>query len=376
MNSHTNKKGGLFFCLLVLGAMGLVLRYPREIQYSAFSTLLLCGKTVIPSIFPFLVLSGLFVARGGSQLLAPLFAPITKLLFRLPASAATPFLLGILSGYPVGASAVGELYRQGGCSRSAAQRMLPFCNNSGPAFVVGAVGVGMLGNAKLGWLLYGVHIAAALSCGMVFSCFGKEERAHPCPPKQITESFAASLVRVLKSSTLTMVHICGFLVFFGALMGLLQGSGALAALCSLLGAWLPLPADLLPPLCNGMLELTTGLSAASSFGSSLQVLLLMEMILSFGGLCVHCQVAGVVDGLGLDLRPYVWGKVLQSALSGLLLYLVLLSSPSILETFAPVQPEQLLSHPFLLLFGYVGAFFLLALPLYGLAWLLDRFRPV
>lgn len=358
MNRRFSAFSGLGTGMLALLAMGLVLLFPQTVQRSAQDALLLCGRVVIPSLFPFFVLSSLLIASGLADFLSRGLAPLTGLLFRLPPCCALPLLLGMVSGYPIGAVTAARLCEEGRCSRRDASRMLAFCNNSGPAFVVGSVGVGMLGSPRLGWLLYGVHIFSALLCGLLASVFThREELLHtPLPLTRPAPSPLQALVDSVRSSVRSMLHICGFILFFSVMLALLDEVGFFTRIADLLGSFLPLDEALLLHLMPGLLEITTGLNGCASYGSSLSTLVLMEMMLSFGGLCVLAQVASAVAHAGLSLGPYVMGKTLSALLSGLLLYILLLASPSLAQAFAWNDPLLLTPDPLVMLGAYLAVF--------------------
>ena len=50
-----------------------------------------------------------------------------------------PFIMGIISGYPVGAKIVCNMRSEGKLSKVEAERLLSFTNNSGPLFIIGTV---------------------------------------------------------------------------------------------------------------------------------------------------------------------------------------------------------------------------------------------
>ena len=114
--------------------------------------LALCGGSVIPALFPFLVVSRLFVATGSAAALGQLLAPLTRRMLGVSGPGGTAMLLGLLGGYPVGAQTAGELVRTGAVSRQEGQRLLLFCNNCGPAFALGVAGVGCFGSLRAGAL--------------------------------------------------------------------------------------------------------------------------------------------------------------------------------------------------------------------------------
>ena len=91
-----------------------------------------------------------------------------NVLFRVNGSCAAALVLGLIGGYPVGAKAAADLYRNGRCNESEARRLLGFCNNAGPSFLIGVVGAGIFQSAKLGLLLEGIHIFSALLIGLLY----------------------------------------------------------------------------------------------------------------------------------------------------------------------------------------------------------------
>ena len=152
---------------LLCAALALVL-WPGEAMGAMRDGLKLCGNVIVPSLFPFFVLSSLVVELGMSRYLGRLFQPVMAPLFRVNGACASALALGFVGGYPVGARTAISLYQSGQCSKTEAERLLAFCNNSGPAFIFGVVGAGVFGSGALGLLLYLVHMAASLLVGLLF----------------------------------------------------------------------------------------------------------------------------------------------------------------------------------------------------------------
>ncbi len=124
---------------------------------AAKGALLLCATSVIPALFPFFVLTGLMVNCGIVTSVGKIFAPLADKVFKSSGTGAVVFVIGILCGYPTGAKVISELYLSGRLTKEESERLLAFCNNSGPLFVIGAVGSGMLGNKNLGIVIYCIH---------------------------------------------------------------------------------------------------------------------------------------------------------------------------------------------------------------------------
>ena len=150
-----------------------LLLLPKQSVSAAGDGVQLCLNVILPSLFPFFVLSTLCVDSGIIRALGTLMQPLMAPLFRVGGCCAGAFLLGIIGGYPVGARTAISLYESGQCSRDEAERLLSFCNNSGPAFILGVVGAGIFSSSKAGLWLYGAHVAASILVGIVFRFYGK-----------------------------------------------------------------------------------------------------------------------------------------------------------------------------------------------------------
>ena len=127
----------------------------------------ICIYVLLPSLFPFFVFSKIFILTGGGEKLGKIFASLTKHLFNMSSICASSFVLGILCGYPVGAKSSIDLYKNNLITKEEAQNLIGFCNNSGPLFLIGAVGIGMFSSKKIGIMLYLIHILSAIITGII-----------------------------------------------------------------------------------------------------------------------------------------------------------------------------------------------------------------
>lgn len=255
----------------------------------------LCLASVIPALFPFFVVSSLLVSLGAGRAARILERPF-RALFRCGGAGAAAFLLGMLGGYPVGAATVASLVRQGDVSPAEGRRLLAFCSNAGPSFIIGVAGLTVFGSARTGAYLYLIHITAAMAAGFLL----RGRRAvtggtyHPPARSGLISAFL-SAVQVAASA---MGRVCAFVVFFLVLLSLTERvTGPL------------------PPWAAGFLELTNGVLRLSPTRSGFVT---AAALLGWGGLSVHCQTASVLDGTNVPLDRYFLGKALQSLLSALL----------------------------------------------------------
>ncbi len=111
---------------------------PARCLEGAEGAVMLCIRVIIPSLFPFFVCSALLVETGAAKRLGRWLSFAMRPLFNVPGSAGVAFVLGALSGYPVGAKCGVDLYERNLCTKAEAQRIICFCNNSGPLFIIGS----------------------------------------------------------------------------------------------------------------------------------------------------------------------------------------------------------------------------------------------
>ena len=304
------------------GGAAALLCYPQQAMEAARSGLLLCGNVIIPSLFPFFVLSALVVELGLAGVLGRLLEPLMGVLFRVNGSCASAVALGFLGGYPVGARTAIELYRKGMCTKTEAQRLLAFCNNSGPAFILGVVGTGVFASSRAGLLLYLAHAAASVCVGILFRFYRAGEGKHG--PSHLTQveakRFSAAFTGAVTSGLASVLNICAFVVLFTVIIRLLVLSGILPFLAGLVGFLLsPLGFDQMwaQRLLTGFLEVSTGVSALAGEGNLPGRLTLAAFLLGWAGLSVHCQVLTFLGGSGLSAKTYLAGKLLHGLLSAL-----------------------------------------------------------
>lgn len=265
----------------------------------------LCLTSVIPALFPFFVAAQLLTSLGAAEVLGRAAGPLFRRLFGIDGAGAAAFLLGLIGGYPVGAKAAGSLVRQGFLSPEDGARLLTFCNNAGPAFILGIVGNGVFHSSRAGVWLYLLHAASATAVGLLLCRAGGTTKppavprtAPAVPVKKPPTSLAAAFIEAVQSGVRAMAGVCGFVIFFLVLLRLAEGT---------LGS--------LPPLAAGLLELTNGILRLTP---DRRGFITAAGLLGWGGLSVHGQTAAVLSGSGVSLRRYLPAKALQGALSAVL----------------------------------------------------------
>lgn len=246
----------------------------------------LCLQTLIPSLFPFFVLSALVT----SSLTGISFVQLRwfSRLCRMPAGSESLLLVGILGGYPVGAGNIAAEYHSGHLSLTDAQRMSIFCNNAGPSFLFGILGP-LFPHTGWIWGMWGIQIVSTVITGILLPGGSEATSA----PQGRHDSVADALSRGIKNIAL----VCGWVVLFRLLL-------------TFLDRWLLwLLPESVRTLITGILELSNGCLSLSAIECVEFRFILAGIILSLGGICVWMQTQAVFPEL--PLSNYISGRILH-----------------------------------------------------------------
>lgn len=303
--------------VLALAAASAFLIFPAQAAQGAKNGLGYALNILIPSLYPFLVLS-VFLARSGAfERLGRVLERPSRFLFRLPGSAASAALMSVLGGYPVGARSAAALAEEGTITREQAERMMCFCVNAGPSFVVTAVGVGFCRSAKNGWILFFSQIVTFLLLGVLSGLFARHEcvtapAAHSRPASASPGVFLRSAADAGRS----MLMMCGMVILFAAGINLLRPAVADPDLRAILSA---------------VFEVTGGCADLARRGAPLWTI---AAALGWGGVCVHFQVFACLSGLAVSRRRFVFWRTAQAALSGCVCFVLCRLFPDNVEVFS------------------------------------------
>ncbi|HHZ06687.1 MAG TPA: hypothetical protein GX401_07900 [Clostridiales bacterium] len=299
----------------------------------AVNGLLFCSNVLIPSLFPFMVLSSFIVKSNLSDSLSTLFKPITKYCFNLPTCCGITILLSVIGGYPVGAKGTVALWKQGKITEAQAKFMVLFAVGSGPAFVVFVVGENLLHSTQVGIILCLSQVLAQIIIGVVMSLFHREKLVqYGCThshPIEITNALVSSC----SDSVMSMLNLCGLVVIFSSIMGIIKSTGAdqwLSKAISATGIGSSTADSILPALW----EVTDGCSTAISNNAPISIL---AFAIGFGGVCVHFQIYSIIGNLPVSKVKFLAIRFCQGVLSALITVIVLSLFPQSENVFSNVS---------------------------------------
>ncbi|WP_141677983.1 sporulation integral membrane protein YlbJ [Orenia metallireducens] len=301
-------------------------------------------EVVFPALLPFFIMAEILMGLGVVHFMGTLLEPLMQPVFKVPGVGAFAFAMGLASGYPIGAKITGNLRRKKLCTQAEGERLVSFTNTADPLFMIGAVAVGMFGNAKLGTILALAHYISCLIVGIGLRFYNPKENNQDVSRNNDTEgniftrafselyqarrkdgrSLGQLIGDATKESLNTLLLIGGYIILFSVLTRVL----ALVGFTKLITAGIvfvlkPFGFDqsLVLPIISGLFEITNGSHLASQSMAPLnQKIIITSGIIAWSGLSVHAQVATMINGTDLRMKPYLWARVFHGIIASLVTY--------------------------------------------------------
>ena len=298
-----------YICLLFF-----LLFHPKEALTGVKNGLGLWLNIMIPTLLPFLILTGALLKTGNIRKLLKPSAFFWKTFFGLSPAGAYVLILGLLCGYPMGAKLAHDLYIDQQISRREGEYLLTFSCNASPVFIISYLSGILLKNKISAVQMILTFLAADLFCMLFFRFV--VYRGHTvdsvCVNKIKKETYQQdSIGAILDVSIMsgfeTITRLGGYILIFSLLF---TGFYHYWPFCSQNKILLTSP-----------IELTTGLHQIAQSAFSWKIKYITSMTLTaFGGFCVMFQTKSVLEEK-LSILPYIFAKCLNASL--VFLFLVL-----------------------------------------------------
>lgn len=268
---------------------------------------------MLPSLFPFMVITLITVKSGFAEKASLPLKKITGL-FNLPPAAAVCFLISACSGYPAGARCLLEFYENGSLDEKDCKKLSLLCSTSGPLFIIGSIGVRLLDDKSAGWKILLAHFLSIISIALIFALFSKRSKKSdfkrtPQRGNLLYDSFYNAVISVAVAG--------GFIAFFSVSARILSDFNFLIVFEKLFGLFTDEKSA--NALSIGLVEATIGCRNMSASASLLK-LPFCGFLITFGGASIIAQQLAYLTKTGVKPLYFIGVKFLQ----GVLCFLILL----------------------------------------------------
>ena len=318
MNAIFPKINKLFVGFLMIFLIMCLIVKPQTYMQSTLNGLDVWLTKVVPALFPFFFATKLLTEMHVVEKIAKIFNPITTRLFKTPGISSYVFLMSIISGYPVGAKLISELFKQGKIDSDAATKMNSFCSTSGPLFVIGTVGVCMFYSQIIGVIILISHILGAILNGILYRSY-KSKNVQTNNVNSTKNSADNILSNVMYDSIISILMVGGFIALFFVFIDVLNNTKIFFSLATILQnmfGFLKLNENFWNSILNGFVEVTRGLLDLSSCKLDAHIVCPAAcFLISFGGLSVHLQSIVFLKSSKIKMSVYFLQKITHSIFS-------------------------------------------------------------
>ncbi len=289
----------LYSSLLLLLVGYLAFFLSKEICEYARLGVKLCTECIIPTIFPFLILTDFYLAYGHTEWLGIIKGAISKL-FGIEYSGADAIICGWLTGFPIGVKQSCELYRRGRIKKENAELLSALSSLPSPAFIVASTAA-LFKSIRFGILAVLCVYLSSIATGLIFRSKDKNiDNAYNISRQRF------NFISSVKDAGLNMINICSFIIFFSAVVGIVKRY---------------VKDKLILAIALPFLELTNAVDYITKNVGSYSFLFL-GFALGFGGFSVIMQSASFLKEVGLSLKRHFTFKLCQGLICAIIMHFI------------------------------------------------------
>ena len=299
----------LFTALIFLFSFLLIFK-AQLCQKAVANAIILCGKVLIPSLFPFSVCV-FFIMQLKIEEKLKFLKKFTRKTFKTDIDGFLIFIFSLIGGYPIGAKLLNEACEENKLSAKNGGKMLNFCINAGPAFIVSAIGTGILRSKKLGFILLFSHILSSFII-FLFYRLRNTDFAFSKTTKKSSPNIADIFVLAVTKSSGVALNICSFVILFSAVTAYIE--------------FYSQKIQFLKPVLF-LIEVTFSVTKTNN-------IYLISFLLGFGGICVWFQIFSLTKTLRINPLVFSLIRIIHGLLSSILTYSILKIFPINIPVFS------------------------------------------
>lgn len=306
------KKKLITLCTIIF--LALLFIFPKISFESAKNGLLLWFNTVVPTLLPFLILSNFMIFFKITPYVSQIFSPILCPLLRISKNACYPVVLGILSGYPLGAKTCNDFVDEHLISKEEGNNLILLCNNASPMFLTYYVSCYCLNAENKQYIYYCIIILSSFITFTIFRLFSpsssnpKTFQEAPVDFQNTETNFLPFLDKAIINSAVILVKVGGYIILFSILA---------KQIISI--PYLPLH---IKSFVSAIFELTIGthsLSTLPVLSYQTKTALILSLS-SFGGLSALLQTKSVISSSRLSIKRYFFSKCISALITYLFVH--------------------------------------------------------
>lgn len=305
--------------------------FPIATMKGATSGLLLWFNTILPNLLPFIIVSNIIIKLNITDYICVFFSPLFKKIFKVSKNGCYPIIMGLMSGYPLGAKTCADMVTMNKISKSEGQFLLSLCNNASITYIISYVAITTLKMPSMQYTILGIlYLSTFISSVISKKIFHLnwntsylEMNQSESKSKNKPFNFRETIDDSIMNGFLVITKIGGYIILFSVISHIIVTVSSTNHLIA-------------PPiifaiikyarlLVMGILEITTGtyLIGASNLTFNAKFILII-MITSFGGLSSLAQTYSVLHPSNLSIKLYIKTKIMNAVIAFIISYFYIL----------------------------------------------------
>lgn len=194
-----------------------------------------------------------------------------------------------------------------------ATRMLSFCSTSGPVFMIGTVGIGMLHSNMAGIIILISHVLGSFANGLLYRAKNDKSKSFMiCIQQKNNDILSDSMY----NSIISILVVGGYIVICFVLVDMLNNLHIISSIGRTISNICHLDYDVVVSILNGAIEMTRGCFDVSKTAISLRVKTVLSCgLVTFSGLCVFVQSLAFIKNIKVKKSRILLMKFTQTIFS-------------------------------------------------------------
>ena len=301
-----NKLKNILITIILLIILYYIIKEKEIIKISIFYGINIWLNYLIPSLFPFFVLSDIIINYNITSYIPKHLKKIIKKVFNITDNMLTILLLSIISGFPSCARNIKTMYEEKNIDDDEANHLLMFSHFSNPIFIL--VTIPLILNINNSYIILISHY---ISC-FIIAFFIKNKFKHKESIKINNSNkinFENILIASINKSVDSLLTICGIIVTFYLLSTTIVDIFNLNEYSSL--------------FIKGIIEITSAIDTLKNLNLNKEyIAVITTCFLSFGGLSIHFQTKSFLLNTNIKYEYFYIGRIIQTIISGIICFIL------------------------------------------------------
>lgn len=287
--------------------------YSTNITNSVLLSFDIWKNKLFPSIFPFLIFSYLFINYGVSDVISEFLKPILSNKLNISDTCNFIIILSLLSGFPSSSKYIYDSYVSGDIDKKEADYLLNVCFFANPLFIISTIGVILLNDKKLGFIILISHYLSNFILAFLIRPKTKHKSSI-----NLKNAFYKMKIKIINSRKIGLVVKDAVVNAVNVLMLLLGIITIFLILVSIMTEIINL--DLYnKSIISGILEMTSGITQISNLNIDIdKKISIIAAMLSFGGISIHMQIIAIIDKFNFNYYKFLFYRIIVSIIAILL----------------------------------------------------------